>query len=85
VAGMALVVIMLVAEMPASSSSPIHLALGHLADLAGAAAEDPTGRLAVLARVVDPRHQRGVRHRLAVILALAVCGAGRGTLVQRDR
>jgi hypothetical protein len=29
--------------------------------------------LAVLARVTDPRHQRGVRHRLAVILKLAVC------------
>jgi hypothetical protein len=29
--------------------------------------------LAVLARVTDPRHRRGVRHRLAVILGLAVC------------
>ena len=59
--------------MPASSSSPIHPVLGHLADLAGAAAEDPPGLLAVLARVADPRHRRGVRHRLAVILGLAVC------------
>ena len=59
--------------MPASSSSPIDPALGHLADLASGAAEDPPGLLAVLARVTDPRHRRGVRHRLAVILGLAVC------------
>jgi predicted transposase YbfD/YdcC len=59
--------------MPASSSSPIDPALGHLADLATGAAEDPPGLLAVLARVTDPRHLRGVRHRLAVILGLALC------------
>jgi predicted transposase YbfD/YdcC len=59
--------------MPASSSSRIHPVLGHLADLAGDAAEDPPALLAVLARVVDPRHRRGVRHRLVVILSLAVC------------
>jgi predicted transposase YbfD/YdcC len=59
--------------MPALSSSPIHPVLGHLADLVGDAAEDPPGLLAVLARVADPRHRRGVRHRLAVILGLAVC------------
>jgi hypothetical protein len=53
--------------MPASSSSPIHPVLGHLADLAGDAAEDPPGLLAVLARVADARHRRGVRHRLTVI------------------
>jgi hypothetical protein len=29
--------------------------------------------LSVLAAVADPRARRGVRHRLAVILALAVC------------
>jgi hypothetical protein len=29
--------------------------------------------VAVLARVTDPRRRRGVRHRLAVILGLAVC------------
>jgi DDE_Tnp_1-associated len=57
--------------MPASSSSPIDPVLGHLADLADAA-EDPPGLLAVLARVTDPRHRRGVRYRLAVILGLAV-------------
>ena len=59
--------------MPASSSSPIDPALGHLAGLAKEAAEDRPGLLAVLAKVTDPRHRRGVRHRLAVILGLAVC------------
>jgi hypothetical protein len=29
--------------------------------------------LAVLAKMADPGHRRGVRHRLAVILGLAVC------------
>jgi hypothetical protein len=58
--------------MPASSSSPIHPVLGHLADLADDAGEDSRRLLAVLARVADPRHRRGVRHRLAVILGLAV-------------
>jgi predicted transposase YbfD/YdcC len=59
--------------MPALSSSPIDPAVGHLADLARDAADDPPGLLAMLAGVADPRHRRGIRHRLAVILALAVC------------
>src|SRR6266487_980617 len=59
--------------MPAPSSSPIDLALGHLADLAKDAAADPPGLLAMLAKVADPRCRRGVRHRLAVIMGLAVC------------
>jgi hypothetical protein len=59
--------------MPAPSSSPIDPALGHLADLVGDAADDSPGLLWVLARVADPRHRRGVRHKLAVILGLAVC------------
>lgn len=59
--------------MPASSSSLIGPALGHLADLPSDASEDPPGLLAVLAKVADPRHRRGVRYRLAVILGLAVC------------
>src|SRR6266496_4804335 len=58
--------------MPALSSLPIDPAIGHLADLAGDA-EDPPGLLAVLAKVTDPRHRRGIRHRLAVILGLEVC------------
>ena len=59
--------------MPAPPSSPVDSAIGHLADLAEDAAEDPPGLLGVLARVADPRHRRGVRHKLAVILGLAVC------------
>jgi predicted transposase YbfD/YdcC len=59
--------------MPALSSSPIHPVLGDLADIAGEAAGDSPGLLAVLATAADPRHRRGVRHRLAVILGLAVC------------
>jgi hypothetical protein len=59
--------------MPASSPSPIDPVLGHLADLADDAAEDSPGLLAVLARAADPPHRRGVRHKLAVILGLAVC------------
>jgi predicted transposase YbfD/YdcC len=59
--------------MPALSSSPIDPVIGQLAGLAEDAAEDRPGLLAVLARVADPRHRRGVRHRLAVILGLAVC------------
>ena len=59
--------------MPASPSSLIDPAIGHLADLAGDVAEDPRGLLGVLARVADPRRRRGVRHRLVVILGLAVC------------
>jgi hypothetical protein len=34
---------------------------------------DRAGLLPVLAAVSDPRARRGVRHRLAVILGLAVC------------
>jgi predicted transposase YbfD/YdcC len=59
--------------MPAASSSPIDPAIGHLAALAGGAGDGSLGLLEVLARVADPRHRRGVRHRLAVILGLAVC------------
>jgi DDE_Tnp_1-associated/Transposase DDE domain len=59
--------------MPAPSSSPIDPAIGHLAGLAEDAGNDPPGLLAVLAKVTDPRCRRGVRHQLAVVLALAVC------------
>ena len=59
--------------MPASSSSPTAAVFGQLADLAKDTVEDAPGLLALLARVADPRHRRGIRHRLAVILALAVC------------
>src|SRR6266849_1724381 len=59
--------------MPAASSSPIDPVIGHLAALAGGAGDGSPDLLGVLARVADPRHRRGVRHRLAVILGLAVC------------
>src|SRR5215471_21177881 len=59
--------------MPALSSSLTAPVIGHLADLAKGAAGEPPGLLAALGRVADPRHRRGVRHRLAVIFGLAVC------------
>ena len=59
--------------MPALSSSLTASVIGHLADLTEDAVGEPPDLLAVLARVADPRHRRGVRHRLAVILGLAVC------------
>ncbi len=59
--------------MPAPPSSRIDPAVGHLVQLAGDDARGQPGLLAVLARVADPRRRRGVRHRLAVILGLAVC------------
>lgn len=70
--------------MPTQSSSPIDPAIGHLASLAKGA-EDPPGLPPLLAKVADPRHRRGVRHRLAVILGLAVwavrAGAGSCTAI----
>jgi predicted transposase YbfD/YdcC len=59
--------------MPASPSSLIDPVIGHLVELAGDAAEEQRGLLGVLARVADPRHPRGVRHRLAGIVGLALC------------
>jgi predicted transposase YbfD/YdcC len=64
--------------MPAPPSSPIDPAIGHLAELAAETAEMQPGLLAVLARVADPRHRRGVRHRLTVILGLALCAVVAG-------
>ena len=58
--------------VPAWSSSPAAPVPGQLADLAEGACDDPPGLLALLAKVTDPR-RRGIRHRLVVILALAVC------------
>jgi DDE_Tnp_1-associated len=59
--------------MPAWSSSPVDPVIGQLAALTEDAAEDSPGLLAMLASVAGPRHRRGVRHQLAVILGLAVC------------
>jgi predicted transposase YbfD/YdcC len=64
--------------MPAPSSSPIDPAIGHLIEVAADAARDQPGLLDVLARVADPRHRRGVRHKLAVILGLALCAVVAG-------
>ena len=59
--------------MPAASSSPIDPSIGHLVALSETVAEDRAGVLSVLARIPDPRKPRGVRHRLAAMLGLAVC------------
>ena len=64
--------------MPAPPSSPIDPALGHLVQLAADATGEQPGLLRVLARVADPRHRRGVRHRLAGILGLALCAVVAG-------
>jgi hypothetical protein len=58
--------------MPASSSSPIHPVLDHLACAVDANQLAGTGLLAALARVADPRKRRGVRHQIGAILAVAV-------------
>jgi DDE family transposase len=59
--------------MPAPPSSLIDPAIGHLVEVAGDTAGGQPGLLAALAGMADPRHRRGVRHRLTVILGLAVC------------
>ena len=64
--------------MPAPSSSPIDPAIGHLVEVAADATKDQPGLLGVLARVADPRHRRGVRHKLAAILGLALCAVVAG-------
>lgn len=64
--------------MPAPSSSLIDSAFGYLVELAADAPEDQPGLLGVLTRVADPRRRRGVRHRLMVILGLALCAVVAG-------
>ena len=64
--------------MPAPPSSLIDPAIGHLVPLARDAAAGPRGLAGMLARVADPRRRRGVRHRLAVILGLALCAVVAG-------
>ena len=59
--------------MPAAPSSLTDPAIAQLLTLAQAAGTDRKRLLPVLAAVPDPRARRGVRHRLAVILGLAVC------------
>jgi predicted transposase YbfD/YdcC len=64
--------------MPAPPSSLIDPAIGHLVDVARDVAAEQPGLLGVLARVADPRHRRGVRHRLTGILGLALCAVVAG-------
>jgi predicted transposase YbfD/YdcC len=59
--------------MPAASSSPIDPAIGQLIAAARCLDEEDGRLLPVLAAVPDPRARRGVRHRLAAILGLALC------------
>lgn len=59
--------------MPAASSSPIDPAISQLLVAARSVNQEPARLLPVLAAVPDPRARRGVRHRLAVVLGLAVC------------
>jgi predicted transposase YbfD/YdcC len=59
--------------MPAALSSPIDPAVGQLLRVARAQGRAGASVLPVLAAVPDPRARRGVRHRLGVILGLAVC------------
>jgi hypothetical protein len=59
--------------MPAAPSSPVDPALCRPFAAAEALDADRATVLSVLAAVTDPRARRGGRHRLAVILALAVC------------
>jgi hypothetical protein len=64
--------------MPVPPSLLIDPVLGHLVELAGDVAAGQPGLLGVLAQVADPRHRRGVRHRLAGILGLALCAVVAG-------
>jgi hypothetical protein len=59
--------------MPAAPSSPVVPVICHLLAAAESLGEDRATVLSVLAAVADPRARRGIRHRLAAILALAVC------------
>lgn len=59
--------------MPAAPSSLTGPAIGQLLTAARALRSDQGRLLQVLAAVPDPRARRGVRHRLAAFLGLAVC------------
>lgn len=59
--------------MPAALSSPIDPAVGQLLAAARALGRDGKGILPLLAAFPDPRARGGVRHPVAVTLALAVC------------
>jgi predicted transposase YbfD/YdcC len=59
--------------MPATSSSPIDPAIGQLLAAAQSLDRERARLLPTLAAVPDPHARRGVRHRLEVILSLALC------------
>ncbi|MED7948859.1 ISAs1 family transposase [Streptomyces sp. BE303] len=59
--------------MPADASSLIPPALDQLREHPRATPEEVPGLLERLAEVPDPRDPRGVRHTLAVVLALTAC------------
>ncbi|MFI1154859.1 ISAs1 family transposase [Streptomyces sp. NPDC020817] len=59
--------------MPADASSPIPPALEQLRQQPEPRPEEIPGLLERLAEVPDPRDARGVRHTLAVVLALTAC------------
>jgi predicted transposase YbfD/YdcC len=65
--------------VPASASSPIRAVVDHLADADVSDLVEVVPRLReVLAKVVDPRARRGVRHPLVVVLSAAVCAVAAG-------
>lgn len=57
--------------MPASVVSSIRAAVGELPP--GVAVPEPADLLTVLVSVPDPRCRRGIRHRYAAMLAVALC------------
>ncbi|MDH6580299.1 transposase family protein [Kitasatospora sp. MAP5-34] len=59
--------------MPADASLPIPPALGQLREQPDIVPREVPGLLERLAQVPDPRDPRGVRHALAVVLALTAC------------
>jgi DDE_Tnp_1-associated len=58
--------------VPAPSSSPIPAAAQRLDPSAALAPEQARDLLGYLAEIADPRHRRGRRHALTVVLAVAV-------------
>jgi len=64
--------------MPAAPSSPLDAGIGHLLALTGPFGDGRAGLLSVLAQIPDPRKPRGVRHRFAAVLGLAVCAVMAG-------
>jgi len=59
--------------MPAAPSSLIDPAIGQLLTAAPTLDQEPARLLPALAAIPDPRMRRGIRHRLTMILGLAVC------------